>query len=89
MIVEQVNSLLDYIKAAMRKAEYEKLKDGTFYAHIPGFEGLWANGPTVEDARDDLYEALDGWLYVNLFVSKTALPDVGDVRLEPPRRTAN
>jgi len=73
----------------MRKAEYEKLDDGTFFARIPGFEGFWANGATVEDARNELYEALDGWLYVNLFVSKTPLPDVGDLRLEPPRRTAS
>ena len=83
-----MSTVLEYLKAAMRKAEYEKLDDGTFYAHIPGFEGLWANGPTVEDARDDLYEALDGWLYVNLFVSKTSLPEVGDLKLESPRRTA-
>ena len=81
--------MLEYLRAAMRKAEYEKLDDGTFFARIPGFEGLWANGATVEDARNELYEALDGWLYVNLFVSKTPLPDVGDLRLEPPRRTAS
>ena len=79
--------MLEYLKAAMRLAEYEKLGDGTFFAHIPGFEGLWANGPTIEDTRDELYEALDGWLYINAFVSKAPLPNVGDIQLETPRRS--
>ena len=67
-----------YMHEAMLRAEYEKLEDGTgVYAHIPGFEGLWATGETVEDARKELYDALDGWITVNNLVSNLPLPDIG------------
>lgn len=69
---------LQYMAEAMRRAEYQPLEDARgWYAHIPGFEGLWATGPTVEDARKELYEALDGWLSVNFFVSRLPPPDIG------------
>jgi len=69
---------LQYMNAAMHRAEYERLEDGSgYYAHISGFEGLWATGKTVEDAREDLYHALDGWLTVNSFVSLMPPPDIG------------
>ncbi len=32
--------LLEYIQKAVERAEYKKLDDGTWYAEIPGFEGL-------------------------------------------------
>jgi len=47
--------LLDYIKAAMAKAKYEILADdGTYYGHIPGFKGVWANAGSLEKCREDL-----------------------------------
>ncbi len=67
----------EYLGAALKRAEYEPLEDGGFYAHIPEFEGLWATGPSVEEARQELVEALDEWLRVNRAVSKLPLPDVG------------
>ncbi|MFZ1121652.1 MAG: type II toxin-antitoxin system HicB family antitoxin [Candidatus Binataceae bacterium] len=72
-------TILGYMSAAMRRAQYERLQDGSggWYAHIPGFEGLWASGPTIEEARAELYDALDGWLTVNYVISKLDLPDVG------------
>lgn len=57
-------SALQYVDAAMRRASYEKMEDGTWFASIAGFVGLWASGSTVEDARRDLLEALDGWIEV-------------------------
>jgi predicted RNase H-like HicB family nuclease len=61
----------------MRKAAYEPLEDGEgWYAHIPGIPGLWATGACVEDARNDLFEALDEWLYVNGFISQLPRPQL-------------
>jgi len=60
-----VGLLTDYLHAAMRHAEYERLEDGSWYAHIPGLPGLWANEPNIEDTRNDLLAALDDWLFVN------------------------
>lgn len=71
-------TFLQYIDEAMRQAQYEPLEDDEgFYGHIPGFEGLWATGKTVEEARADLYKSLDGWLTVNYFISQMPLPEIG------------
>ena len=83
-------SYSEYLKEAMRRAEYERLEDGSgFYAHIPGFDGLWASGPTIEDTRNELFDALDGWLYVNAFVSQLPAPKLEGVELAPPTRSSN
>jgi predicted RNase H-like HicB family nuclease len=69
---------LEYMSEAMRRAQYEELEGGEgWYAHIPGFEGLWASGKSIEETRAELKEALDAWLTVNLFVSQLPLPDIG------------
>jgi predicted RNase H-like HicB family nuclease len=43
--------LTKYIQTAMRHAHYEIIGDGTFYAEVPGFDGLWANADTLEECR--------------------------------------
>jgi predicted RNase H-like HicB family nuclease len=48
--------LTEYIHAAMHRAEYEILSDGTFYGEIPGFQGVYANADTLEGCRDELKE---------------------------------
>ncbi len=41
--------LTNYIQAAMHQAGYEILTDdNSFYGEIPGFQGVWANAPTLE-----------------------------------------
>jgi predicted RNase H-like HicB family nuclease len=77
---------LQYLNAALKRAEYERLEDGGIYAHIAGFEGLWPAGASIEEARAELYDALDGWLTVNAFISKLPLPDIG-VRLTAEKIT--
>ena len=55
--------LTDYIKAALSKAKYEILRDDkTFYAEIPGFEGVFSNADTLETCRDELEEVLEEWI---------------------------
>ncbi|MEW6127099.1 MAG: type II toxin-antitoxin system HicB family antitoxin [Acidobacteriota bacterium] len=55
--------LTNYLKAAMRQARYEILPDDhSFYAEIPGFEGVYANAATLEDCREELAEVLEEWL---------------------------
>jgi len=55
--------LTQYIAAAMRQAKYEILaEDGTYYGAIPGFEGVWANTPSLEACREELVEVLEEWM---------------------------
>lgn len=74
--------LSQYIKGAMRRARYEILSDdGTFYGEIPGFEGVYANAPTLEAARDELEEVLEEWILFR--VSRTLpVPEVDGISLE-------
>src|SRR4030042_533558 len=51
--------LFEYIQGALENAEYKKLDDGTWFAEISGFEGVWANGKTVEECRKELEEVLE------------------------------
>ena len=54
--------LQTYIQNALKESKYKMLEDGTWFVEIPGFEGVWANGNTVEDCRLELIEVLEEWL---------------------------
>lgn len=58
--------LTEYVRAALRKATYEILSDGTFYGELPGFQGVYANAPTLEDCREEFREVLEGWIVLGL-----------------------
>lgn len=75
---------LEYMRAAHAHAEYEQNEDGSWYGHIPGLKGLWATGSDKASAQMQLWSALDGWLYVNYWISKTPLPKFGDVDIDQP-----
>jgi len=76
---------LEYLRAAMERAQYEQMKDGEWYAHIPEIKGLWATGATKEAAEKDLYSALDGWLHVNAHTARQDPPRLDGISfLDPP-----
>ena len=58
--------LTQYIRAGMRRASYELLDDGTFFGTIEGFQGLWANGDTLETCRLELRSVFEDWLLLAL-----------------------
>jgi predicted RNase H-like HicB family nuclease len=72
--------LTNYIRAAMRRATYEILPDGTYYGEIPGFQGVYANEQTLEDCREALQEVLEGWIILGLRLGHT-LPVVDGISL--------
>jgi predicted RNase H-like HicB family nuclease len=75
--------LTKYIEAAMKKAHYELIEDGTFWGNIPGFQGLWGNAPTLEACREDLKGALEVWLVLGLWLNDTELPTLGRLSIVP------
>ena len=55
--------LIQYLSAAMTQAHYELLGDGEgFYGEIPGFQGVFAQGDTLESCRTELASTLEDWL---------------------------
>ncbi len=74
--------LTKYIEAAMHRATYELLEDGTFYGRIPECQGVWAAAETLEACRDELQEVLEGWIILGLRLSHT-LPIIDGIDLTP------
>jgi predicted RNase H-like HicB family nuclease len=72
--------LSDYIRAAMRRARYEILSDGTYYGEIVGLQGVYASAPTLEECRDALQEVLEGWIILGLRLGHT-LPELDGISL--------
>ena len=72
--------LTSYIQAAMRRAKYEILSDGTYYGEIPGFQGVYANAVTLDACREELQEVLEGWIVLGLRLGHT-LPVVDGINL--------
>lgn len=59
--------LVEYIHSALKKAHYEMIRDKEpFYGEIPGLRGVWATGKSLETCRENLEEALEGWIIVRL-----------------------
>lgn len=57
----------EYLAAAMKRGKYEILaEDGTYYGEIPGFQGVLANAPELEECRNTLEEVLEEWLLFSL-----------------------
>jgi len=80
--------LTKYIEAAMKKAKYEPIEDGTYFGRIPGFRGLWGNDKTLEGCREDLRGALEGWLLLKLWDHDDDIPVLGKLSLYPKRMKA-
>ena len=55
--------LTEYLRLAMARAHYELLGEGEgFCGEIPGFEGVLAQGNTLEECREELGSTLEDWL---------------------------
>jgi predicted RNase H-like HicB family nuclease len=76
----------EYIQAALRRAKYETLEDGTYMATVEGLRGVIATGDTVEECRQDLVEVIEGWIALRLKMGDTVPAMDGvtiDVSTEP------
>lgn len=72
--------LTDYISAAMGRAKYKIIEDGTYFGEIPGLKGVWGNAKTLEACREELQEVLEDWLLLKLR-DGDEIPRVGRVHL--------
>lgn len=73
--------LNDYMDKAMQHAQYEQIEDGTYIGRIPGFQGVWANNPTIQECQEEVRDVLEGWLLLNI-ADHTPLPAVNGMALE-------
>ena len=64
----------------MHRAEYEKLEDGTYYAAVPGLQGVYADATSLEACRDELQSALEDWILFGL-ANGFAIPPIDGIDL--------
>jgi len=72
--------LQNYINGAIKKAEYKKLEDNTWFGEIPGFQGVWANAASVEECRSELIEVLEEWLMLKI-KDNDPVPEVDGINI--------
>ena len=73
--------LSEYTQKALEKARYKVLEDETWFAEIPGFEGVWSNAATVEECRHELMEVLEEWLVLKIR-DRDPIPEIGGVGIQ-------
>lgn len=72
--------LTAYIIAAMKRAIYKILEDGSYFGEIPGLAGVWSNETTLEECRRVLQEVLEEWLLLKL-ADGDEIPEVEGINL--------
>ena len=56
----------EYIQAALDRAEYDTLEDGSFVATVTGLQGVIAVGNSFEECRKDLIEVIEEWIVARI-----------------------
>ena len=80
--------IVEYIEAALERAKYEIIEDEEpYYGEVPGLDGVWATGRTLEECRHNLAEVIDGWVVVRLRKG-LPIPSIGEHRIEQLKRLA-
>ena len=75
----------EYIAAALEKAEYEIIDDPEpYYARVPGLQGVWASGKTLEECRKKLSEVIEGWIIIRI-KKGLPIPPLGRCRINKPK----
>jgi predicted RNase H-like HicB family nuclease len=75
------NLLHEYARFAVRGADLNRRDDGSWFAEIPGFEGVWADGASHTEALDDLEEVVFDWAILKLRSGDQDLPVVEGINL--------
>ena len=59
--------LVEYVEAALSRANYEIIDDDEpYYGEVPDLRGVWATGKTLEQCRRRLSEVIEGSIIVRL-----------------------
>jgi predicted RNase H-like HicB family nuclease len=73
--------LLEYVEEALRRADYEIIKDEEpFYGEIEELKGVWATGTTLEECRLRLKGVVEGWILLSIRKG-IAIPRLGDCEI--------
>ncbi len=58
--------LSEFTSRKLKSARYKLLKDGSYFAEIPGCKGVWAYAKNLEFCRKELQEVLESWIFLKV-----------------------
>jgi len=65
--VKTFKRLDDHIDAALATARFERIEGGQkVYAEIPACRGVWAQGRTRQEVKEELRDVLKGWIELQI-----------------------
>ena len=78
--------ITEYIEAALRRATYEIIEDEEpYYGEVPGLQGVWATGKTLEECRRNLAETVEDWVLFSI-AKGLPIPALGEVSISLPKK---
>ena len=51
--------ITEYIQKAIKLSQVEKMEDGRYFGAVPGFQGLWADGPNKKQCLIELHRSME------------------------------
>lgn len=72
-----------YADVAVRHAIVREVEPGAWLATVAGLDGAWGDGGTPNEARDELREAIVGWVAVKRRVGAADIPRLEGIDLNP------
>jgi len=80
--------ITEYIEAALARATYEIIQDEEpYYGEIPGLQGVWASGKTLEECRHNLAETVEDWVLLSI-AKGLPIPALGEASIHLPKKVA-
>jgi predicted RNase H-like HicB family nuclease len=70
-----------YIEVAMSTCKLEPMEDGTWFAELPDFQGVWAQGATEAKATAELEDVLVGWMFLKMQDRDGDIPVISGINL--------
>lgn len=74
--------ILEYLNAAAKKINYEKLENNTWYAEIPECTGVWSNCNTIEECRKEILEVLEEWILLKIKDNDDDIPIIDGIEIK-------
>ncbi len=75
--------ITEYVRAAVDRATFKILEDGSIYGEITPLRSVWSDGETLERAHAELVEVLEGWIALRL-ARNLPIPSMAGVDIENP-----
>ncbi len=70
-----------YIREAEKLVALKTLEDGSWFAEIPGFDGVWASDEELTKCVAQLRDVLLDWLIIKIEQNDRDIPVLADIRL--------